>query len=235
MRSLLLVAFMLVGCSTTPDLPPQPVAPTDGGVVAKVGSEIDKADSRVAAAITVASESADKPAVVKAETKVALAFLPPPSPGDLAIARARSTNLADLAAYKSAEDAGRRLLAKINEDWARMEADQKEAQRVSKLKDDRIVELVKEVEAAKKDGVVRSAMIGAGFCVLIALGLSLVGQYLRAAIAGLFGLGCAAVPFLLETPWFLPSLGGLILAGGIVAAVIVFRRSRSVPYDPPKA
>ena len=235
MRRILVLCLLLVGCATTPDLPPQPVAPTDGEVVAKVGSEIDKSDSRVAAAITVASESADKPAVVKAETKVALAFLPPPSPGDLAIARQRAASSPDSAAYKSAEDAGRRLLAKINEDWARMEADQKEAQRVAKLKDDRIAELVKEVEAAKKDGVVRSAMIGAGFCVLIALGLSLVGQYLRAATAGLFGLGCAAVPFLLETPWFLPSLGGLILAGGIAAAVIAFRKSRTPTYDPPQS
>jgi len=234
MRSLLLVAFILVGCSTTPDLPPQPVAPTDGGVVAKVGSEIDKADSRVAAAITVASEAADKPAVVKAETKVALSFLPPPSPGDLAFARQRAA-AADPAAYKAAEDAGRRLLGKINEDWARMEADQKEAQRVAKLKDDRIVELVKEVEAAKKDGVVRSAMIGAGFCVLIALGLSLVGQYLRAAVAGLFGLGCASVPFLLETPWFLPSLGGLILVGAIVGGIVVIRnKNRPCPDVPPQ-
>jgi len=233
MHRILVLCLLLVGCATTADLPPQPVAPTDGGVVAKVGSEIDKADSRVAAAITVANESADKPAVVKAETKVALAFLPPPSPGDLAFARQRAAS-ADAAAYKAAEDAGRRLLAKIDASWATMEADQKEAQRVAKLKDDRIAELVKEVEAAKKDGVVRSAMIGAGFCVLIALGLSLVGQYLRAAIAGLFGLGCAAVPFLLETPWFLPSLGGIILAGGIAAAVIAFRKSRPLPDVPPQ-
>jgi hypothetical protein len=234
MHRILVLCLLLVGCATTPDLPPQPVAPTDGEVVAKVGSEIDKSDSRVAAAITVANESADKPAVVKAETKVALAFLPPPSPGDLAIARARAAS-ADAAAYKAAEDAGRRLLAKIDASWATMEADQREALRVSKLKDDRIAELVKEVEVAKKDGVVRSAMIGAGFCVLIALGLSLVGQYLRAAVAGLFGLGCAAVPFLFETPWFLPSLGGLILAGGIAAAVIAYRKTRTPTYDPPQS
>jgi hypothetical protein len=231
MRSLLVIALALVGCSTTADIPTQPLAPTDGGIVNKVGSEIDKSDSRLAAAITVASESADKPAVVKAETKVALAYLPPPSPGDLAFARQRAA-AADPAAYKAAEDAGRRLLAKIDASWASMEADQKEAARVAKLKDDRIAALVKEVEAAKKDGVVRSAMIGAGFCVLIALGLSLVGQYLRAAVAGLFGLGCASIPFLLETVWFLPSLGGLILAGAVVGGLIAYRKTRAVPNDP---
>ena len=66
MRLLLVIALLaLTGCKTSCDLPKQPDAPTDGGIVNKVGNDLDKSDGRVAAAITVAQENADKPAVVK--------------------------------------------------------------------------------------------------------------------------------------------------------------------------
>ena len=80
MRLILVIALLaLTGCKTSCDLPKQPDVPTDGGIVNKVGNDLDKSDGRVAAAITVAQENADKPAVVKAETGVALSYLPVPS------------------------------------------------------------------------------------------------------------------------------------------------------------
>lgn len=234
MGSILVIALVaLVGCPSVPDpIPAQPNAPTDSGVVDKVGKEIDKADSRLAAAVVVARENAERPAIVRAETGVALSYLPAPSEGDIAFARQRA-NKADPAEYKRAEDAGRRLLAAIDSTWAKMEADQREAKRISALKDSRIADLVKEVEAVKKDGLRNSSMVGAGFCVLIALGLSLVGQYLRAAVVGLFALGCASVPFLLDTPWFIPTLGAVIFSGIILGGIIAYRKSRPVPAVAP--
>lgn len=220
--SILVIA--LIGCgSAVAPIPTQPNAPTDGGIVAKVGKDIDKTDSRVAAAITVANESADKPTVVKAETAVALSYLPAPSLPDLLFARQRaSTGTAE--DYKSAIDAGRKLLAKVDSAWATMEADQREAARVSKLKDDRIASLVAEVEQVKRDGVRNYCLMAAGFCGLVALVLSLVGQYMRAGIAGLFALGCASTPFLLESDWFIPGIGGFVFLALILAGFHIFRK-----------
>jgi hypothetical protein len=228
--SILVFALVaLTGCPTARDpIPDQPVSPTDSGIVDKVGKEIDKSDSRLAAAVTVARENAERPAVVRAETGVALSYLPAPTEADVAFARQRATK-ADPAEYKRAEDAGRRLLAAIDLTWSKMEANQREALRISSLKDTRIADLTKEVEAVKKDGLRNSSMVGAGFCVLIALGLALVGQYIKAAVAGLFALLCSSVPFLLDTPWFLPILAGVIFSGLIVGGVAAFRKSRPVP------
>lgn len=226
---LVIAAVALVGCpSARNPIPDQPSSPTDSGIVDTVGKELDKSDSRLAAAVTVARENAESPAVVLAETGVALSYLPTPSEADVAFARQRATK-ANPEEYKKAEAAGRKLLAAIDAHWDRMEANQREALRISALKDARIAELVKEVETVKKDGLRNSSMVGAGFCVLIALGLSLVGQYLRAAVAGLFGLGCASVPFLLDTPWFLPVLGGVIVGGIIIGGIAAYRRTRPAP------
>lgn len=221
----------LTGCPSVPDpIPAQPVSPTDAGVVDRVGKEIDKSDSRLAAAVVVARENADRPLVVKAETGVALSYLPAPSEADIAFARQRA-NKADPAEYKRAEDAGRRLLASIDATWAKMEANQREAVRISALKDARIADLVKEVEAVKKEGLRNATMVGAGFCVLIALGLALVGQYLRAGVAMIFAVLCSSIPALLDTPWFIPALGGTIFLAIAVGAVVAYRKSR--PVVPP--
>ena len=93
MRSLLVIALCLTGCATSLDpLPKQPDAPTSEAVVQTLGKEWDKADQKVAASITIARENADKPAVVRGETTVALSFLPPASPEELALARARAAS-----------------------------------------------------------------------------------------------------------------------------------------------
>jgi hypothetical protein len=90
-RVIILLSLVLAGCSSKPQaLPVQPDAPTSANIVDKVGKELDKIDGRVAAAVTVAKENADKPEVVKAETGVALSYLPKPSEGDIAFARQRA-------------------------------------------------------------------------------------------------------------------------------------------------
>jgi len=90
-RSLLVIALCLTGCSTSPDpLPKQPDAPTSEGIVATVGKQWDIADQKVAASVTIARENADRPDIVRSETTVALSFLPEAQPGELALARARA-------------------------------------------------------------------------------------------------------------------------------------------------
>ena len=177
MRVALAICFtLLAGCaSTKPPLPVQPDAPTSEAAVTTVGKEWDKADQKVAAAISIARENAERPEVVKAETSVALSFLPAPEAGELALARARAAK-ADQKDYTAAVAFGKKLLAKIDSDWAKVEADQREAARVSQLKDRRIEELTADVERVKRDAAANLwTLAGVGIAVVGAIATAFVG------------------------------------------------------------
>ena len=225
---LVLCLFALTGCPTTQDIPKQPDAPTDGGIVNKVGNDLDKSDGRVAAAVTVARENSDKPAVVKAETGVALSYLPKPNEADVAFARQRA-NKADPAEYKAAEEYGKKLLAKIDSAWAKMEADQKEAARVSALKDAKIKELeakILEVESEARKNLYTLAAIG----LMVIGGLAMAfGRYMAGAGLLATGLFIGAVPYLFGTVWFIPSVGGMVIVGVLVAYIHFFRKPNVAP------
>ena len=191
---------LLVGCATKGDLPKQPDAPVTP-VVQEVGKDLDKMDNRVSAAVAIAKENAEKPAVVRAELGVASSYLPPPSEADLAFARQRAAK-ADQKDYKAAEEYGKKLLSKINTDWAKMEADQKEAKRVSELKDKRIEELTQEVVRVKKEASNNIwTLTGAGLAVIG--GLACAFASLRVGIPILLaGAFCGSVPFIIDSPYF---------------------------------
>lgn len=202
----LLLLLVLTGCSVfEKPLPKQPEAPTDGGVMTKVGADLDKVDGRVAAAVTVAKEQADKPDVVRAETGVALSYLPTPSPADVAYARERAAKVGTPGAdaeYKAAQEYGRKLLARIDSHWARMEADQKEAKRVSDLKDARIVELGKEIERVKKEASRNIfSLLGAGLIAVGALACAFASVRIGIPLM-LAGAFAAALPYVLDSEWF---------------------------------
>jgi len=181
----------------------------------KVATDLDKVDGRVAAAVTVARENAEKPEVVKAETGVALSYLPPASEADVAFARQRATK-ADQKDYKAAEEYGKKLLARINADWSRMEAQQVEAKRVSDLKDRRIEELGKEIERIKKDHAEQTwTWVGAGLAAAGALALAFLGPKIGIPIL-LGGAFCGAVPFIIDSPYFLwVAIGTAAIAAGL--------------------
>jgi hypothetical protein len=224
MRRILVVSILaLSGCSSAPEIPKQPDVPTDGGVVSKVGNDLDKSEGRVAAAVTVARENADKPTVVKAETGVALSYLPKPSDGDVAFARQRAAK-ADPAEYKAAEEYGRKLLARIEDTWMKMEAQQKEAARISALKDTKIKELeakILQVESDARKNLYTLAAIG----LMVIGGLAMAfGRYMAGAGLLATGLFIGAVPYLFGTVWFIPSVGGMVIVGIIVAYVHFFRK-----------
>jgi hypothetical protein len=182
-------------------LPVQPDAPTSANIVDKVGKELDKIDGRVAAAVTVAKENADKPEVVKAETGVALSYLPKPSEGDIAFARQRAAK-ADQKDYADAVAYGKTLLAKIDADWVKMEADQVEAKRVSQLKDARIADLTKQIEQAKKDAA-RNIWTITGAALVVIGGLCCAFASVRAGVTIILtGMLCGAVPFIIESEYF---------------------------------
>lgn len=198
---LVAASILLVGCSPS-KLPPQPEAPTAPENMTKFSDGIDTRSHKVAAAVTVVKENADKPEVVRAESSVALAMLPAPTEGDLAVAKARASK-ADQKDYKAAEEAARKLQAQIVEARSKMEADQREASRVSKLKDERIEQLTQEVVRVKKEASNNIwTLTGAGLAVIGALTTALAGPRIGIPLL-LCGAFCGAVPFIVDSPYFI--------------------------------
>ena len=238
MRYLLVISLLMAGCATSPKaLPEQPLGPTSPSVVATVSKQWDQADAKVSAAISIAKENADKPAVVRSETAVALSFLPPPEAGELAIARARAANPADRKTYDQAEAYGKRLLAQIDTSWLKVQTDTFEALRVSQLKDARIVELTKAVDQAKKDAAANMwTLAGIAVAVLGAAAMVFAGPRIGGTLLA-SGAAIGAFPFVVDSPYFTYIAGGtLALAAGLGIYWLWdrVRDSANAPYEPPQ-
>lgn len=228
----------MAGCAASkPPLPVQPDAPTKESAVSTVGKEWDKADQKVAAAISIARENAEKPEVVKAETSVALSFLPAPEAGELAIARARAANPADQKAYGDAVAFGKKLLASIDANWAKVEADQKEALRVSQLKDRRIEELTAEVERVKKDAAANLwTLAGVGIAVVGAIATAFVGPKVGIPLLAC-GAAIGAFPFVIDSEYFNIIAGSTLALAAALGIWYLWDKVRdkvNAPYEPPQ-
>ena len=199
----------LVACTPAQDTNGTGTPSADLGTL---GTQLDKSDQRVAAAVTVARENADKPDVVKAETGVALAYLPKPDAQTLDYARNRVAR-ANPEEYKRAEEAGRRLLAVIDANFAKAEQDAIKNKAALDNANKQIVELKAEVEQVRTEGVRNAFAVAAGICFLAALAMALLGQYLRAGAAFLIGGAIGSLPFVFNSPYFLPAVGLLVVVG----------------------
>ena len=228
MRRLLVIAAIaatLSGCTTVKgwlglgDDPatkePAPAVPQPGQL-STIGEDIDKADSRVAAAVTVAVENADKPGVVKSEGGLALSYLPKPEEGDVAIARARAAK-ADPAAYEAEVKAARAFVVKVEADWAEaVKASKRNAAEVEQARKD--VKAAQEEVAKLKAEVARVEAEGSrNLWTMAGVGLAVVGALCTAFLGPRIGLpllACGAlmgsVPFIYSSPWFSYVLGGTL-------------------------
>ena len=206
MRLLLVIAVLcLTGCSLfrkgDAPLPAQPEAPTKESNVTTLGKDLDKTDHRVASALVAIERNATSPKVVVAESRLAQSYLPQPPEADVAFAMARATK-ADPIDYAKQMEFGRKLATAVNRAWERLEADQKEAKRVSDLKDARIVELTKEVERVKKDTSAQAwTLAGVGLAVIGALTTAFLGPRIGIPLL-LSGAFCGSVPFIIDSPYF---------------------------------
>ena len=211
MRLLLVISLLMAGCAASKaPLPEQPNAPTSEGIVTTVGKQWDQADQKVAASVAIARENADKPDVVRSETSVALSFLPAPEAGELAVARARAAKL-DPKETAEAVAFGKKLLAQIDANWAKVEADNREALRVSQLKDARIKELTAEVERVKREASANLwTMAGVGCALIGAVATAFVGPKVGLPLLAC-GAAIGAFPFVIDSPWF-PWVAGLFAA-----------------------
>ena len=231
------VSLLANGCaSIRPAIPEQPNAPTSEGVVATVSKQWDQADQKVAASVSIAREMADRPDIVRSETSVALSFLPPVEAGELAVARARAIK-ADPKEAADAQAFGKKLLAQIDTSWLRVVADQKEALRISQLKDARIVELTKAVEQAKKDAAANLwTLAGIAVAVLGAAAMVFTGPRIGGTLLAC-GAAIGAFPFVVESEYFSYIAGGtLALAAGLGIYWLWdrVRDSANAPYEPPQ-
>jgi hypothetical protein len=200
---LLVIALVaLAGCKSKPadvPLPVQPPAPTKPDAVATLGKDLDKTDHRVASALVAIERNADKAKVVVAESRLAQSYLPAPPEADVAFAVARAAK-ADPIDYAKQMEFGRKLATAVNKAWEKLEADQKEAARVSGLKDARIVELQKEVEAVRKEGSRNLwSMAGVAVAVAGALAFAFTGPRIGLPLMAC-GAAMGAFPFVVESP-----------------------------------
>ena len=204
--------------------------------MATVSKQWDTADQKVAASVSIARENADRPDIVRSETSVALSFLPAPEAGELAVARARAVR-ADKKDYAQAEAFGKQLLVSIDKNWLKVEADQKEALRVSGLKDARIVELTAEVERVKREASDNIwTLAGVGIAVIGAIATAFAGPKVGIPLL-LSGAAIGAFPFIVDSEYFSYIAGGtLALAAGLGIYWLWdrVRDSANAPYEPPQ-
>ena len=232
MHRILVISLLLAGCATTEPVP-EPVPAQ--GTLDVVGKKEDKLESRTAAAVTVAKANADQPAIVRSELSVAEAGLPKPSPEDLAYAQARAAKQ-DPKAYEANIANAAAARADINAMWLKLEAEQKQNAEVMSKMVEQIDTLKKHVDEAKKEGQRNLyAMVAAGMMVLggfaIAFGRVMIGAGLLVS-----GVCIGAVPYLLDSPWFLPAVGGLFLVGLILAGWHLYSGHTKADHnDPPQS
>ena len=113
--------------------------------------------------------------------------------------------------YKAAISYGMTLQKKIDDAFNKMESDQKEAARVSALKDQEILTLQKKVEAVERDADRKLyTMAAVGLLTLGGIALAL-GRVMAGGGLMVSGTIVGAVPYLLNSNWFVPIIGLLAL------------------------
>ena len=225
---LILMWLVLVGCKSAPKqepIPEQPPAPTKESSVTTLGKDLDKTDHRVASALVAIERNADKAKVVVAESRLAQSYLPSPPEGDVAFALARAAGGNELD-YKKQMEFGRKLATAVNVAWERVEADQREAKRVSDLKDTRIKELTAEIERIKEESSFEVwSITGAALVVIggLACAFASIKIGIPIIMAGAFA---GAVPHIISSQYFEWIAGSVLLACASLAIWWMYDRVR---------
>lgn len=214
MIKFILPAILLVACATTPEPDPSPAPGIDD--LTKVGAKIDRSEQLAAAAVTVAVEQADKPGVVKAEGKVALAYLVSPTDADIALARQRASTASPEAYSKQLVEA-KQLQDKIESLWAKAEADAVKSKADIQALKDRNSELLKEVDRVKQEAS-QNIWSLTGAALVIGGGLACAFASVRIGVPIIAtGLLAGAVPFIIDSEWFGWIVSATLIAGAALA------------------
>lgn len=230
MKYLILLALLAItGCITTdPTLPPPVEIPAPESL-GTLGNNIDKGDSRVAAAVTVMVENNTKPAVVQSEGKVALAHLPKATEADLKHARDRAA-AGDAKVYDSEIGRAAAWLIEVETEWhLALNESKKNAAELTQARKDidatrkeltksntQITELKAQLDKADKN---LWTMAGVGLFVGGVLAGAVLGWKIGGSIVACAPLA-AAVPVILSSEYF-----GIIVSVtlGLAACLLLWR------------
>ena len=199
---------LLTGCCLFKGTQAEPTASTAS--LSSAQSANAKADSRLGAILAVTSENADNPETVKAELKIASAYLPLPTPGELNYVRQRVARNNPAEYEKAVKDAAK-AKADLDALWGQMKDEQKKYENQVAELTRANVQLKLDVQQAKKDA--DRNLYGIAAVALLALGGIAIALSRYTAGAGLMVAGAVtgAIPYLLDSPYFLVSVGGLFL------------------------
>lgn len=223
MRYLISLACLaLVGCFTSKPSQPPPVAVPTPQSLGALENKIDKGDSKVASAVTVMVESSDKPAVVQAEGRVALALLPKPDDSDLKAARKRAAT-ADQNAYEAEVTKAKAWLAGVEAEW-------NEAVKQSKKNSDELMQARKDIAKATAQAADLKSqleesdrklwtMAGVGLFVAGVLAGAVFGWRIGGSIVACAPLA-GAVPVIVNSEYFSWIVGVTL---GIAACLLLWR------------
>ena len=214
MIKFILPAILLVACATAPEPDPSPAPGVDD--LTKVGAKIDRSEQLAAAAVTVAVEQADKPGVVKAEGKVALAYLVSPTDADIALARQRASTASPEAYSKQLVEA-KQLQDKIESMWNKAEADAVKSKADIQALKDRNAQLLKEVDRVKQEAS-QNIWSLTGAALVIGGGLACAFASVRIGVPIIAtGLLAGAVPFIIDSEYFSIVIGTTLSASAALA------------------
>ena len=228
----LAVILLLVGCATAPT--PDPIPSAGGDALDTIGKDQDKVDGRVAAGLVAIEANAEKPAVVKAEAKLAQAYLPPASEGDKAFALARAAAQSQKA-YLDETEYARKFLSRLTSEWEKAEVLAKQsAAEIQALKDNN-AKLKDDMIRIEKDSDRKIwTMTGAILVIAGGLAMAFVGIKKGAPLL-LAGAFAGAVPYIIDSPWFTWIAGSTLAVGAGLLAWIAFDKARDTINEPPSS
>ena len=214
---------LLTGCCLFKGTPAEPTASTTS--LSSAQSANAKADSRLGAILAVTAENADNPETVKAELKIASAYLPLPTPGELNYVRQRVARNNPAEYEKAVKDAAK-AKADLDALWGQMKDEQKKYENQVAELTRANVQLKLDVQQVKRDA--DRNLYGMAAVALLALGGIAIALSRYTAGAGLMVAGAVtgAVPYLLDSPYFLIAVGALFVGALIYVFVHLLNRAK---------
>jgi hypothetical protein len=245
----------VVGCKTSTAVPlPQPATNQElSGAENKLDHLTDKRISRVAAAVGVASETAEslpdsnEKTVIKGELGVAKAMVGQPSPEDFAYAKKRASEysqenyIKEVATSEALRKAINEANSKYEQEKAKKQAEyeskiaEKELEiksRKQELEQERIARK-QEMEQERLHHNNERILLAGGAAIALGLLLSIFAPIGKLKQLGMvlvgFGTVAAMIPFIADETWFKYAIGGslgIIVLSGIISFIISNKRNK---------
>lgn len=234
--------LFIVGCTTTTSLPEPASTQGLAGAENKLDQLTDKRISRVAAAVTVASEKADglpdgnEKTVIKGELGVAKAMVGEPTPEDFAYAKKRASEYSKENYIKAVatSESLRKAIDEANSKYEQEKA-KKQAEYESKLAEKEL-EIKARKQELEQERIARNHerfLMAGGGAIFIGILLSVFAPLTKLKQLGLaliaFGTIATLVPFVADEAWFKYAVGGvigLVVISGLVSFIISNRKNK---------